>query len=203
MSTATKRSLRRSLRAWRSSLPAEVRQAGFRGAIDQLLTTGIFDQADTVALYVALPSEPDLSPVWDRALQSGKTIALPVVIGSGLPLEWRSWQPGQPLRRSSFGVPEPGPKAAIIDPSAIDLAIVPALAVSLAGYRLGYGGGYYDRTLPLLTRATSVWLGLPDQILGEVPVEPFDVPVHALVTTRGAMPARGSPPEIKGLLEPI
>ena len=85
---------------------------------------------------------------------------------------------GDGLVAALFGLQEPsGPT---VDPLAIDLVIVPGLAYTMSGYRLGYGGGNYDRFLPL-TRAESIGVCFTEQIVDAVPLEPHDLPVDAVV----------------------
>lgn len=194
MDRTSKTDLRRALRAWRDELEPAARQRAIADAVTRLERSAIWARSRRVALYMALPGEPDLSPLW--ATPSERTVALPVVVGRGTPLVWRAWRPGERLIRSRFGVPEPPNTAPEIDPASVDLVIVPALAVTPTGIRLGYGGGYYDRTLPQLCAAAHVWLGLPEQIVEHLPSHPYDVPVHALLTHHGWTKTAAAPPDL-------
>ncbi|TVQ90584.1 MAG: 5-formyltetrahydrofolate cyclo-ligase [Deltaproteobacteria bacterium] len=185
MSPQRKRTLRRELRAWRDALDESERRAAIAAAVGHLLDAPLLRDAATVALYAAMPGEPDLRPLLERVHRQGGTVALPVVARRAAPLLWRAYRAGEPLIPSDFGVPEPGPDAPTVHPESIDLVVVPALVVDRRGFRIGYGGGYYDRSLPQLTRARRVWIGLEEQIHPDLPVEPFDQPVHALLTRSG------------------
>lgn len=180
-----KQTLRRQARAWRAALDPQILSSAVSAACTLLLAEPRWEQARTVALYAALPHEPDLTPLVDAAHRADKRVALPVVTRRAAPLTWREHVPGGALQRGGFGVPIPPPSAPIVPPETVDLVVVPALLVDAKGYRIGYGGGYYDRSLPTLERAWRVWLGLPGQLRAQVPRDDFDVPVHALLTPDG------------------
>ncbi len=133
--------------------------------------------------YLPIRTEADPRPAMER-LAAANTLCVPVIAGRGRPLMFREWRPGCRLVEGPFGVmvPEAG---AWCTP---DLLIVPMLAFDARLYRLGYGGGFYDRTLEAL-RASG-----PVQALGfayaaqeaeALPLEPTDQPLDALVTERG------------------
>jgi 5-formyltetrahydrofolate cyclo-ligase len=174
---------------WRASLDEPARAEAIAQAVTHLLATPAFARADTVAAYIALPGEPDLSRIIDAAWEAGKRVALPVVARRHHPLVWRLHQAQVPLLRGSFRVQVPPESSPGVDPAEIDLVVVPALAIDRRGVRLGYGGGYYDRSLPQMTGARRVWVGLQAQIVDRVPSEPTDQVVHDLITSRGVTPA--------------
>ncbi|MFK7926877.1 MAG: 5-formyltetrahydrofolate cyclo-ligase [Myxococcota bacterium] len=181
-----KAALRRELRTWRRQLDPRVRNAGFAQAIEHLLALDVWASAHTVALYAALPTEPDLTPLMRDAHNRGVRVALPVVMERNAPLHWRAYERGATLVPGAFSVPEPPTDAPALDPHTFDLVVVPALAVDDRGYRLGYGGGYYDRSLPLMPTATRIWLGLDAQRRARLPTEPTDRAVHLCITESGA-----------------
>jgi 5-formyltetrahydrofolate cyclo-ligase len=177
--------LRRTWRRWRADLDDDDRRARVARALTHLRASAAWSRARTVALYVALPGEPDLTPLVEHAWATGRRVALPRVLRKAAPLAFFAHTPDAPLLPGPFRVPEPGPAAPRIADGEIDLVVVPALAVDPRGYRLGYGGGFYDRTLPRLTRAHRVFLGLEAQCGVAVPRDAHDVPVHAVVTPQG------------------
>ena len=185
---ASKAELRRSLRRWRHQQRAEERNSRFDAAIAHLKQDPRWARAQVVALYAALPDEPDLYGLMDEVHARGGTVALPVVAQRHSPLRWRAHLPGAPLVPSSFGVPEPPADAPVVDPATIELVVVPGLAVDDRGIRLGYGGGYYDRSLPLMPRAWRVWVGQEAQLRRVLPSESTDEPVHAVATENGLAP---------------
>lgn len=180
-----KADLRKRQLAWRRDLPAATLTTRVDAAIAHLLAHPAWARARTVALYAALPGEPVLDALARDAWSRGARVALPVVPGRDVPLAWRSHHPDVPLVPGRFRVPVPPRDAAPIPAGQVDLVLVPALAVDPDGYRLGYGGGYYDRSLPGMPDALRVWVGLPEQRLPSVPHDDLDQPVHVIVTSRG------------------
>jgi 5-formyltetrahydrofolate cyclo-ligase len=134
-----------------------------------------FQSASTVMAFVSMNGEPDTDPLFARLAVEGKRLLLPRVEPTGLVVA-----SGDSTRSiSSFGVHEPtGPTVELAD---VDLVIVPGLAFTLAGDRLGYGGGYYDRFLPSLA-ARSVGVCFADQLLDELPMAAHDVRVDTVVS---------------------
>ncbi|MGI9408161.1 MAG: 5-formyltetrahydrofolate cyclo-ligase, partial [Hyphomicrobiaceae bacterium] len=116
---------------------------------------------------------------------------LPTVLDDRPDLVFRRWKPGDPLATGAFGVEEPLPESPAIDPSTL---IIPLLAFDRAGYRLGYGGGYYDRTIERLGKAgriTTIGVAYDEQEVIHVPREAHDQKLDAIAT-----PSRVITPEI-------
>jgi len=135
-----------------------------------------------VAGYHALPGELNPAPLLRALIHDGIACALPVVPGRAVPLEFRQWVPGDRLRTGSFRVKEPLEDAQAVRP---DLVLVPLVAFDEGGGRLGYGGGYYDRTLELLRASgevIAVGLALELQCVEDLPLEPTDQRLDAVVT---------------------
>jgi 5-formyltetrahydrofolate cyclo-ligase len=193
VSTDDKAILRREIREWRARLDADTRSARFDLAVRGLALSPVWSRGSVVALYVAMSDEPDLTPLFVDAAASGRTVALPVVVRRGEPLQWRQYEPGDSLKTSRFGVSEPIATAPVVAPETIDLVIVPALAVDDRGVRLGYGGGYYDRTLRLMPHAVRAWVGLREQRIPQVPRGDHDEPVDWLFDDEGPTEALPSP----------
>ena len=128
-----------------------------------------------VSGYWPIQGELDPRPLLTRLLQRGCRCALPVIVGRELPLMFREWRPGDTLAKGPFGTSEPGPEAAEIIP---EILIVPLLAFDGRGYRLGYGGGYYDRTLRSLRRGgqkcVAVGFAYAGQEVETVPINDTD-----------------------------
>ncbi|MEY2831024.1 MAG: hypothetical protein RLZZ574_282, partial [Cyanobacteriota bacterium] len=108
---------------------------------DRLKSITQFKQAQTILAYFSFRQEPDLSLLFSL----NKTWAFPRCVGKSL--IWHSWQPGTELNTGKYGIQEPYETATIIDPVTADLILVPTVACDNQGYRLGYGGGFYDRLL--------------------------------------------------------
>ncbi len=125
---------------------------------DRLLADLALPEGAVVSAYWPLGSELDPRPLMDALHGRGHPIALPVVAGPERPLVFRAWAPGDPLRAAAFNTREPGPDKPELSPRVL---LVPLLAFDRTGYRLGYGGGFYDRTLAgLRARGPVLAVGL-------------------------------------------
>ena len=139
----------------------------------------------TIAFYLPIGSEADPRRVM-AAIAPDNRICVPVVTSRGAPLRFREWWPGCALETGPFGVSAPAEGGWRVP----DILVVPVLAFDAAGRRLGYGGGYYDRTLAGLGGADVIGFALEAQRVARVPVEPTDVPLPWIVTEAGAFEAR-------------
>ncbi len=138
-----------------------------------------------VSSFHPFRSEIDTRPLLGRLTGDGWTTALPVVVGKGSPLIFRRWLPGEPLFRDAMGIEEPMPGAPEVEP---DVLIIPLLAFDRKGYRLGYGGGYYDRTLKALRarkRLIAIGAAYAAQEMSSVPHEAHDEKLNYVMTERG------------------
>lgn len=194
-----KRLLRKRLRGLRRSLPEEARAARSAEITARVAAMPEWEAARTVALYASMSDELDTQGLIDRALAAGKRVVLPVTEDRG-PLDFRlGWEGGRPLPReySAFGVEEPTAACPLVPYEELDFVLVPALAVDLRGYRLGYGAGHYDQTLPLCTRAVSVVAVFDFQLVGEVPDELHDVAARWVITDRRTVDVLDSKTEVQ------
>ncbi|WP_237215031.1 5-formyltetrahydrofolate cyclo-ligase [Falsiroseomonas oryziterrae] len=132
-----------------------------------------------VAGFWPMGREIDIRPLLHVLHDRGHAIGLPVTPKRGLPLAFRRWRPGDELARGPMGTRQPVPEAEALTP---DWLLVPLLAFDRAGRRLGYGGGYYDRTLAALPGATAVGVGYACQELDAVPAGPEDARLTAIAT---------------------
>ena len=150
-----------------------------------------------ISAYWPMGDEIDPRPLMEALHGRGHPLALPAIRAAGQPLDFRAWRPGEPLQPAGFGTREPPQSAPLVQPG---LLLVPLLAFDAAGYRLGYGGGFYDRSLALLRRAgdiLAVGLAYAAQQVPAVPREPTDQPLDLVVTERGAIT-----PEPRGAQRP-
>jgi len=139
-----------------------------------------------VAGYRAIRDEIDPAPLLETFYCDQVRIALPCVTGPERPLIFRSWSPGDRFVTGAFGVEEPEPSHPEVRPA---LVLVPLLAFDLAGRRLGYGAGFYDRTLERLREAgpvTTVGVAFEAQRMNRVPTDGHDRPVDWVVTEERA-----------------
>ena len=137
-----------------------------------------------VSGFMPMKSEISPLPLMRKFAGQGVHLALPVIAGRGKPLAMRAWTFGEPLSAGVWGIREPDAEAAEVEP---DILLVPLLAFDRAGYRLGYGGGYYDRTLMQLRArkpAVAVGLAYAAQEVAAVPATPSDARLDLLLTER-------------------
>lgn len=137
-----------------------------------------------VSGYWPIGTEIDPRPLLLRLHEAGAPCALPTVIAPGAPLAFRRWTPDAELFPGPFRVPSPGSEAEALRP---DVVLAPMLAFDRRGMRLGYGAGFYDRTLAQLRQGgtvLAVGLAFAAQELPEVPVDAFDAPLDAVLTER-------------------
>jgi 5-formyltetrahydrofolate cyclo-ligase len=140
--------------------------------------------------YWPLGDEIDPRPLLQALAARGLPLALPAIRAAGEPLDFRAWRPGDALRPAGFGTREPLPEAPLVQPG---LLLVPLLAFDAAGYRLGYGGGFYDRSLALLRRTgdiLAVGLAYAAQQVAAVPCEATDQALDLVVTEAGVVTPR-------------
>ncbi len=146
--------------------------------------------APAVSGFWPMGDEFDVRPLMIRLSERGHVCALPVVVERGGALVFRRWRPGDRLIEAGFGTHEPGTEAAKAVP---DIVLAPLLAFDDAGRRLGYGGGFYDRTLRAL-RATrqviAVGVGYQAQRVDEVPSVDGDEKLDWFVTEEQAISCR-------------
>lgn len=155
-----------------------------RGLADVLLARPELRRAATVAAYVSIGAEPGTGPLLDRLLDSGRRVILPRLLPDD-DLDWSAYD-GE-LTSARCGLLEPdGPLLGVDAVATADVVLVPGLAVDARGYRLGRGGGSYDRALGRVPVGTFTCVLLYDGELGQpVPVEPHDRRVTAAATPSG------------------
>ncbi len=176
-----KRALRSELMARRARLAPEDRAAKSRAIADRLEQLAAFRDARTVALYVAIGAEVDASEIVRRASARGVRVGFPRGSDVERGLRFASCAAAE-LVRGALGVLEPPEGATAIGPGEVECVVMPGVAFSEDGFRLGRGGGYYDATLPLLPRAFRVGLAFDVQIVPTLPHDAHDAPVDAVVT---------------------
>jgi 5-formyltetrahydrofolate cyclo-ligase len=190
LSADAKTDLRRRIRDRRDALSDAYRSERQRTAASVDFVP--FDGPPVVvSSFWAMGSEINPGPLEQRLRASGHQIALPVMVGRGKPLEFRLWNAGDPLVDRLWGIREPAAGAPVVEP---DILLVPLLAFDAAGWRLGYGAGFYDRTLRgLRARKTVLAVGLAfdEQRVDAVPHLDYDEPLDWVVTPTGAWRCTG------------
>ena len=137
-----------------------------------------------VSGFMPYKSEISVLPLLGVLGDAGWTTALPVVVAPDAPLLFRRWAPGEPLEPGLWDIPVPLPSSPEVLP---DVLLVPGLSFDRAGYRLGYGGGFYDRTLAKLRavkHVTAIGVAYHAQIVDEVARGDFDAPLDFVMTEK-------------------
>ena len=133
--------------------------------------------------YWPIKGEPDLRPLLADLHRAGVQVALPLVEVKAAPLVFRRWTPETRMVRGDWNIPVPPPEAPVVTP---EIALAPLIGWTDEGYRLGYGGGYFDRTLAALSpRPFTIGIGLAAARLPTIFPQPHDIPLDAIVTEDG------------------
>jgi 5-formyltetrahydrofolate cyclo-ligase len=183
----TKEAIRRQLFLKRKKLTPEYILKKSKIIADNLLKLDIYQQSTNIMLYVATKLEVQTQEIIKSAQQDKKNIFVPLIIRGSrnlFPSLVKDFE--KELIRGDLGIFQPSKEFyRICPPDILDLVIVPGIAFNVQGYRLGRGGGYYDRFLSQLEpRTTSVALAFEMQILEEIPVEEKDIPVDYIITEK-------------------
>jgi len=184
-----KAALRRDAAARREALPPDQRQAAGLAVAERGLPVEVVP-GTVVSGFSPMKSEISPLPLLRRLADAGASLALPAVTGRGQPLVMRAWSFGAPLVPGVWGIREPPADAPELNP---DILIVPLLAFDRRGYRLGYGGGYYDRTIARLRTmkpVIAVGIAFSAQQIEEVPTTPRDERLDLVLTEGGIIDFR-------------
>ena len=181
-----KRTLRQRVVTARDALDAGTRSDASAAIAARIAALPSFAAARSILLTLPFRSEWDTRPLIAAALASGRSVVVPRVDEAARMLELRSiTDSARDLTPGFRGILEPQPHCPVVLPSAIDWVLVPGVAFDAAGRRLGYGGGYYDRLLPLFPlTALRVAGAFETQIVDRVPAAPHDLTVNIVVTDR-------------------
>src|SRR5690625_2691371 len=164
----------------RLAIPGEERRAASQKIAARLLEEIDISSGLVVSAYWPFRGEPDLRDFMKEVVAGGGQMALPVVVEKSRPLVFRSWRPKDPLERGVWNIPVPAEGAAVVTP---DVVISPVIGFDTRCYRLGYGGGYYDRTLAALPQKPQV-IGVSFS-LASIPTIfplPHDIPMDCIIT---------------------
>jgi len=179
---AQKRALRRTLRAWLASVSPAERAAAGDAAAARLAALPVYRSARRLAVYWAMPDEMPTAPLIRRAWEDGRELAIPAWDAATRSYRLAHFEADLPLERGPHGIPQPA-QPRWMSHATIELWVVPGLAFSMAGVRLGRGGGWYDRLLAGVSAPRVGW-ALEGQIQAELPAASHDVRMHWIVTER-------------------
>jgi 5,10-methenyltetrahydrofolate synthetase len=185
-----KRALRQQLIEQRLAMPDRVVRCDL---LQRVMRIWLVNRPDTViGAYWPIKGEFDPLPALHRWKEDGELLEEPQLRRIGLPvvdkmhktLKFHAWYPGCPMEEDAYGIPKPKDTEVIVP----TLLFVPCVGYGPGGYRLGYGGGFYDRTLASLQpRPYTVGLGFTDGFLDELEPEPHDIPLDAILNDNGVV----------------
>jgi len=179
----SKPAIRETILARRRSVSAADHAEWGRLIQDAFLALAEYVSADVIALYHAVRGEVPTGRVMEHALASGKKVCLPAVEKEGLVFREICGHPD--LVPGGFGIPEPNPGCIPVNPSDIDLIVVPGVGFDLAGQRIGYGRGYYDRALHRLeSSGRLIAFCFEFQLLDAIKADHHDVIMDRIITER-------------------
>lgn len=145
----------------------------------KLLNAEVYQQAPVLALYAPIHNEVRTDMIFSQALQSAKEVCFPRI--SDNELEFVAVKGPDDLQRGAFGIAEPTGRSVVAFKD-IDLAVIPGVGFDRTGYRLGYGGGYYDRVAGTTSPGALAGLAYDFQIVDELPAEEHDIRIDLVVT---------------------
>jgi 5-formyltetrahydrofolate cyclo-ligase len=188
-----KRALRARMAAWRATLAAKDRE-GAATAIARigLGFLGALEKGSVISAFAPMADELWVWPLLRRLAHEGHALALPVMQGKGRALMFRAWRPGDAMGRGVWGIAEPLADKATLAP---DVVIAPLLAYDACGWRLGYGGGFYDRTLRALRlnkAPIAVGVAYDQQAVDAVPHLDYDERLQWVLTPSGPIRCIGA-----------
>lgn len=179
---AWRRAERERLLALRTGAPPSERRQWGHAIEAQLITLLGARSCIILGVYWPLQGEFDPRPLIDRLIAQGSTVALPAVVDKKGPLEYRAWRPGEPLVDGVWNIPIPQNRNIVIP----QIVLAPLVGFDRDCYRLGYGGGYFDRTLAALApRPLAIGVGFELSQVSTIYPQPFDVPMDIVVTETG------------------
>ena len=176
-----KAELRKQVLQEMRAIPREQKQAMDRALTERFLKHPFYQEAKTIATYLSFPHEFQTQELIEQALKDDKKVLIPKTYPKGR-MEFVVYHPQQ-LAKTSFGLLEPQGDLEVVEPSQIDLIHVPGVAFTTEGYRIGYGGGYYDRYLEHFAGHTMSTI-YPCQVQ-EFNSENHDIPVQEVLIDEG------------------
>ena len=177
-SSTDKPELRRHLIAARRALPPDVKAQAHMRIAERLLQWLERHQVKTLAGFLPMAGEPDLSPLYAELPSRGIDLAMPVVLERHQPLRFARWRPGDALTRDASGTMAPATRDDWLLPDAV---LAPCIGYTDSKLRLGFGGGYFDRTLALASRPKAVGIAYAFAKVSFA-AEAHDIPLDEIIT---------------------
>ena len=180
-----KTALRPVLLSARRAISAELRHRWDAAIGHQVLDWWLAHPVPTLGVYWPIRGEPDLRPVYTELAARGARLALPIVAGKDAPLAFAAWIPGESLVKDAMGVSVPATTNRVVAPDAL---LIPCLGFNHGRIRLGYGGGYYDRTLAATPRPLAIGIAYACA-LATFDADPHDIGLDRIITEQTAIAA--------------
>ncbi len=179
MALVDKVELRQNLLQQRKSMPVSEWQQKSDRITEHLLSSSLFTEAKTILAYFSFRQEPDLSSLFTHARYSW---GFPRCVGKSL--HWHQVTQHDSLTTGAYGITEPHAENPRVNPEEVDLILVPTVACDYQGYRLGYGGGYYDRLLssPIWQDKPTIGIVFDFAYVPQLPIEPWDMQLTSICT---------------------
>ena len=173
-----KKALRKIIKVRVSAISANERQNREEILHNNLFSMPEFLAAESVMLFANLPDEIDTFSLIDKCFAMGKKVFLPVINGD----EMTACEFNGDYKIGKYGIKEPvTPNSSLLTPHSIDFILVPGVAFSPNGYRLGRGKGYYDKFLSKYSNLFTVGVCFREQFYLDIPTEPHDIPMHKVI----------------------
>lgn len=180
-----RRRVREVLIARRLALDPKLRRQRGRAACARLTAALDLARDAVLGIYWPIRGEIDVRAIAQRHIAAGGCAALPVIVRKAAPLEFWRWQPGMRMAEGIWNIPVPAERE-LLQP---DILIAPLVGYVSSGYRLGYGGGYFDRTLAAAApRPFAIGLGYQETRLATIYPQPHDIPMNMIVTDAAVYP---------------
>jgi len=180
---AWRRQAREKILAARAAIALPVRQAMARRLMEHL-RAALKDRPQPISFYWPIKAEPDLRPLMEELDDAGANLCLPVAKKLGEPLSFRVWRKGAPMTRGFWNIPVPADEEEVV-PCTV---IAPVLGYDGLSYRLGYGGGFFDRTLAKFgAESQAIGVGYTMFHLKTIQPQPHDIRMSAIVTQTGIL----------------
>ncbi len=176
--STSKAELRQQLIAARRALSATDKAAADARIVAKLLSWLLDHQVRVLGAYLAIPGEPDLSALYDALPTHGITLAMPVVLERQQPLVFVAWRPGDPVAKDASGTVAPSARGEYLQPDAV---LAPCIGYTAQNLRLGFGGGYFDRTLAQSPRPRAIGIAYAFAKVNFAS-EAHDIPLDVILT---------------------
>lgn len=180
-----KKDLRKEMLRKRSQIPKETREKYSKEIGNSLYKTDYYKKAKTIMAFISFGSEMNTKYIIEHAISEGKIVVIPVMVPETRELKISRLLDFSELEIGFYNILTPKTEfLRFLDPDTIDLILTPGLIFARDGYRIGYGGGYYDRFLASRDKVTKIAIGFDMQVTDSVPTDKYDIPVDYILTEK-------------------